>query len=961
MRILTVIELKSLPNIDEQELSILLPILKNKELVEFIKSCKGKTIISAEEMMKKFGINCHILFVKSAENETPRAIVVPLENQISGGGKVYSNQYKAYALDNGQTHFVKTFILDEESLPEYQNEVETLSAIGNLNGIIICAETKVHYLVATFVKGIDLEKYKNSMPANPDLKYFWKSLSLFVSASSKVKSFHKLELIHRDIKPGNIMIDVDNQCHLVDFGSSSSDKNPQPIWWGTCSYLAPELDKESDKVAYSQESDLYAFGQTFFEIFEKFDTAKFKLTLTKQYKYLLPLHKEINFCIAGLKSENVELRASCFTRITQLQRVPDNFKSKPEAYTYMIMLLSQWKDSYEDKKVLNETITAFKIAYENHEQNTNKVKELLNTLKGGANLLDPHLAMLAILIHAFDNIDKPQIGHDDILPRRFESDFACHVIQKPTTKMMAAIKQVSDAIIAILIEYKDYDTSTLEQKVIQEFLEKTVKSDILFGASKTKPTIEDIIEILTQNKPEDFIKVQHISFKFAQIALRQLPLHNLPTHEPSGTFLKILQRYQEKIASPEDSPLSFYLQMAAIKDSTLDKTGDGYKFRSFISDELIYSDEIFSTDATRGRQGSPNTDLKTNQVGLMKFEHAAHSKGLVTLPGQSWYADCKTQAADKESIHYTSALNTDCPYITGPSGMTSLFMNMFFILTNPKDSEAILSYSLAVMAYIVGAGYHSIKEVLIPMVKCINLLPNYPKYEGMEYLTAAPLYNHYFQALEQFDSEFAEIHEQIWQSHLEYFTNTFMPIAMRKNCTQPQLVEDAKVPAESQEMIAIVSHSVSLCIKGYISKDGFGFFAATTDQQTIALSILKDVCHQQLSLTSIFRHIQTYCVGTFYEENGLSISKKMQQAFIGFLFNSLKERPTFLSYLNLAMKISKTISVDSEVNACSEEFAEQRILIHQTIKNATINDEEIVDNSDDATNAGSKVMFAGWK
>ncbi|NYQ86132.1 hypothetical protein G4F95_30760 [Escherichia coli] len=33
------------------------------------------------------------------------------------------------------------------------------------------------------------------------------------------------------------MLDADMQCHLVDFGSSSSDKEPKPVSWGTASYI----------------------------------------------------------------------------------------------------------------------------------------------------------------------------------------------------------------------------------------------------------------------------------------------------------------------------------------------------------------------------------------------------------------------------------------------------------------------------------------------------------------------------------------------------------------------------------------------------------------------------------------------------------------------------------------------------------------------------------------------------
>ncbi len=946
MKLLRFHELKSLPSMDEKALELLIKVLGNKGIRKLIKSADGKPI-SREIMIHEFGIDCQILFITTEASLKP--IIVPTENKISGGGKSYCEQFKVYALDDGKTYFLKSVKIDAESLTEFTNEKDTLSKLGRLVGTFFNEQTQVHYILTTFIKGIDLSRYKNALPLNINLKHFWDVLGIMISVCHQVKQFHELGLIHRDLKPGNIMLDADMQCHLVDFGSSSSDKEPKPASWGTACYLAPELKANEDFIAFSQASDLFALAYSLNELFNPFRQVKFaKVDIGIKNKHLALLHAEIEACITGLMSNETLVRTLYFSRILQLQRVPESFKSKPEAYTYMIMLLTQWKSCYEApemNKELDEIIAEIKVAYENHEQDAVKIITLLEQLSKADELLNSHKALLSVLIKSLANVQQQELGHDDILPRRFESDVVSHLIKTPTAKMMAAIKQVSDAIVKILEQYEHSPTESFEHEVLQDFLEQMVQSDILFGAPKEKIEISDVIAILKANRPEDFVQIQHISFKFAQVALRDLALHDLPKHEPKGAFLEVLKKYQAKYAPEETSLFELYHHMAGVRDHNPSKVkkGEGYRFRAFICDELFYGDEIFTTGDNRGREGKPNQRLQTNQVGLMKFEHSAHTKGLLTLNGQSWYADCKTQLPNYDSIHYLSALKTDCPYITGPSGMTSLFMNMMFLLLNPKDQDVILSYSLGVMTYVVGAGYHSIKEILIPMVKCVGIVPDYPQHKGTECLTAPPLYNHYFKAIEEFDKEFAEAHEKIWQEYLAYFRMTYMPVCMRSHCLPHQVPSIEDISSEVKEMLEIVSKSVKNCLEEHkVKRTGdMGLFLSTPCGQTKALEVLSHVCQQQVGLTAIFRQIQAYFKGTFETEEGIIINREMQLKFIAHFFDVLKENPTLLSQFNLTLRIENTIGV----HQCELGSSKQKELFLE-IKKTSIaaNEEQMVAN-----------------
>lgn len=78
---------------------------------------------------------------------------------------------------------------------------------------------------------------------------------------------HRRGILHRDLKPGNILV-VDNTVKVLDFGLSlaiaRSQTRPQEMVAGTLAYMAPETLLEEQ---ISAASDLYAFGMITYEIF----------------------------------------------------------------------------------------------------------------------------------------------------------------------------------------------------------------------------------------------------------------------------------------------------------------------------------------------------------------------------------------------------------------------------------------------------------------------------------------------------------------------------------------------------------------------------------------------------------------------------------------------------------------------------------------------------------------------
>ena len=93
---------------------------------------------------------------------------------------------------------------------------------------------------------------------------------LFIGAqvSSGLQAAHSKGLVHRDIKPGNIMITPEGKVKVTDFGivslqNEESDITKTGSILGTASYISPE---QAQGKPVSKESDLYSLGTVLYEL-----------------------------------------------------------------------------------------------------------------------------------------------------------------------------------------------------------------------------------------------------------------------------------------------------------------------------------------------------------------------------------------------------------------------------------------------------------------------------------------------------------------------------------------------------------------------------------------------------------------------------------------------------------------------------------------------------------------------
>ncbi|HYY28251.1 MAG TPA: serine/threonine-protein kinase PknK, partial [Chthoniobacterales bacterium] len=99
---------------------------------------------------------------------------------------------------------------------------------------------------------------------------FW--LRLAIGLSSAIDQLHQRDIVHKDIKPANVLVDsLTGQCWLIGFGIASrlprerQSAEPPEFIAGTLAYMAPEQTGRMNR-SIDSRSDLYALGVTLYEM-----------------------------------------------------------------------------------------------------------------------------------------------------------------------------------------------------------------------------------------------------------------------------------------------------------------------------------------------------------------------------------------------------------------------------------------------------------------------------------------------------------------------------------------------------------------------------------------------------------------------------------------------------------------------------------------------------------------------
>ncbi|MEV7185566.1 serine/threonine-protein kinase [Kitasatospora sp. NPDC093102] len=192
---------------------------------------------------------------KAVDKETGRLVAVK---------EIRADQYNYGRLSPAERSRQRT-----ELLNRFEREGQFLADLDH-PGIVSLLDRGLHrdapYLVMEFVDGCPLDKFLDRFRPLP----IGAAIAIAVDIAEALVHAHAGQVIHRDLKPGNIVLTVDGSAKVIDFGVALPD-HPDATRYtaygatpGTVGYMAPEQLQGQQKVTKSV--DHYSFGCVLFEL-----------------------------------------------------------------------------------------------------------------------------------------------------------------------------------------------------------------------------------------------------------------------------------------------------------------------------------------------------------------------------------------------------------------------------------------------------------------------------------------------------------------------------------------------------------------------------------------------------------------------------------------------------------------------------------------------------------------------
>ena len=155
---------------------------------------------------------------------------------------------------------------EEKTIERFRNELKFARKIGHPN---VCRmydlnrEGDTHYITMELVSGEDLKSTITRIGQFP----IGKTISIAKQVCDGLSEAHRLGVVHRDLKPQNIMLDKEGNARIMDFGIARSLKakglTGAGVMIGTPEYMSPEQVEVKE---VDQRSDIYSLGVILYEM-----------------------------------------------------------------------------------------------------------------------------------------------------------------------------------------------------------------------------------------------------------------------------------------------------------------------------------------------------------------------------------------------------------------------------------------------------------------------------------------------------------------------------------------------------------------------------------------------------------------------------------------------------------------------------------------------------------------------
>ena len=200
-----------------------------------------------------------------------------IDSEIGGGGmaKVYCATQTRLDRKVAVKVLPPTLTEDPSFVLRFKREATVLAKFSHANIVPVFdtgEEQGIHYIVMGYIEGPSgrastLRDLIDSKPLDVD-----HAIRIMQQCLSALQYAHEKSIIHRDIKPGNILMDAEGNAHLADFGIASTrggnigdaTLTVSGSTLGTARYMAPEQTESASKA--DARSDLYSLGLVFYEM-----------------------------------------------------------------------------------------------------------------------------------------------------------------------------------------------------------------------------------------------------------------------------------------------------------------------------------------------------------------------------------------------------------------------------------------------------------------------------------------------------------------------------------------------------------------------------------------------------------------------------------------------------------------------------------------------------------------------
>jgi tRNA A-37 threonylcarbamoyl transferase component Bud32 len=213
--------------------------------------------------------------------------------------------YKAYQPNLDRYVAVKmmhTFLSDEkEFLARFEREAKVVATLRHPNIVQVYdfdAEGGVYFMVMEYITGETLKARMQTLEVHAEWLSQDDAARIILAVGSALKYAHERGMVHRDVKPANVMITLEGQVILTDFGIakivSASNLTASGAMVGTPSYMAPEqgMGQPGD-----ERSDIYSLGVMLYQLMLgrlPFDADTPLAVVLKHINDPLPLPKALN-------------------------------------------------------------------------------------------------------------------------------------------------------------------------------------------------------------------------------------------------------------------------------------------------------------------------------------------------------------------------------------------------------------------------------------------------------------------------------------------------------------------------------------------------------------------------------------------------------------------------------------------------------------------------------------------